>query len=179
MIVLVVWLIYNIHTQALIESVLPDPGDYLQSLSWHIKRQGFTLILWSHSESALAYKFTVITKSVVPLFHSRDVYEHVIQGVWLCRRGGVPLTYLPVEVFERSRVRPLPASIEVQIIQTHPQSGAVSSEETCRNITHMYKTQCIFTYLVTIRYEFLCKFYLVFSYDIFPNEQEPFEEIQF
>lgn len=72
--------------------------------------------------------------------------------------GGVSLTCLPVEVFERSGVRPLPASVEIQIIQTHPQSGAVTSEETCRNVTHMHSKKYIYIFSRKhVTYDFIHK----------------------
>lgn len=56
------------------------------------------------------------------------------------------LTCLPVEVFERGGVRPLPASVKVQIIETHPQSGAVTRKKAYRNIKHMYNKKYIYIF---------------------------------
>lgn len=126
--IFVVWLFYNIHTQALFESLLPNLDDYLQITN---KTKGFYKDL-----------FEIIVSQ-----HCVNVKSHC-STLEICMSmcsmgcgfgGGVPLTCLPVEVFERSRIRPLPASVEVQIIQTHPQSGAIPSKETCRKITHTYK----------------------------------------
>lgn len=38
------------------------------------------------------------------------------------------LTCLPVEIFERWRVGPLPASMDVQVIEADPQSSAVTCQ---------------------------------------------------
>lgn len=43
------------------------------------------------------------------------------------------LTLLPVEILERGGVGPLPASLDVPVVEANPQGGAVTSQQTYSN----------------------------------------------
>ena len=47
-----------------------------------------------------------------------------------------PLTSLPVEVFERRVISPLPAPLDVQVVEADPQRSAVARQKTYRSKGH-------------------------------------------
>lgn len=126
------------------KSISVYTDNFLQSLRRQIvlqlaalrQSQGLPADIWCYYESALASTFTVITKWIKLLFRLGNIHEPMLQKEWIC--GCNYLTCLPVEEFKRGGVSPLPASVKVQIIQTHPQSSTITGQQAWGSHTHMH-----------------------------------------
>lgn len=66
--------------------------------------------------------------------HMHFWLKHRLRSLWR-------LTLLPVEIFKRRGVGPLPASIDVQVIEAHPQGSTVAGQETWNSNNTFLKSQ--------------------------------------